>query len=156
MFIFVFFFSSRRRHTRYWRDWSSDVCSSDLRHANRHDGDQDEERGADVPASPHVVAACTASAVTNRTIRWRLWSTDVRIPRLAAAPPPFTRLTYAVSSLPSSCTRCGMKIPVASAARPSALISCPSQIPAGTYARVYQVTWENSARRARRLPPRPP
>src|SRR3712207_1862732 len=24
------FFSSRRRHTRYWRDWSSDVCSSDL------------------------------------------------------------------------------------------------------------------------------
>src|SRR6476620_5941232 len=22
-----FFFSSRRRHTRYWRDWSSDVCS---------------------------------------------------------------------------------------------------------------------------------
>src|SRR3712207_3861221 len=26
----MFFFSSRRRHTRYWRDWSSDVCSSDL------------------------------------------------------------------------------------------------------------------------------
>src|SRR3712207_6555443 len=26
----TFFFSSRRRHTRYWRDWSSDVCSSDL------------------------------------------------------------------------------------------------------------------------------
>src|SRR5258707_7095073 len=25
-----YFFSSRRRHTRYWRDWSSDVCSSDL------------------------------------------------------------------------------------------------------------------------------
>src|SRR3712207_6869609 len=29
-FIVFFFFSSRRRHTRYWRDWSSDVCSSDL------------------------------------------------------------------------------------------------------------------------------
>src|SRR3712207_3374718 len=27
----MFFFSSRRRHTRYWRDWSSDVCSSDLK-----------------------------------------------------------------------------------------------------------------------------
>src|ERR1035438_10765631 len=26
----VFFFSSRRRHTRCLRDWSSDVCSSDL------------------------------------------------------------------------------------------------------------------------------
>src|SRR5258707_11312592 len=29
-----FFFSSRRRHTRYWRDWSSDVCSSDLLYAD--------------------------------------------------------------------------------------------------------------------------
>src|SRR5207245_4526650 len=27
----VFFFSSRRRHTRCYRDWSSDVCSSDLK-----------------------------------------------------------------------------------------------------------------------------
>src|SRR5258707_2798278 len=32
--ISCFFFSSRRRHTRYWRDWSSDVCSSDL--VDRH------------------------------------------------------------------------------------------------------------------------
>src|SRR5690606_40256141 len=30
-FVFLsFFFSSRRRHTRFSRDWSSDVCSSDL------------------------------------------------------------------------------------------------------------------------------
>src|SRR5207302_4059447 len=28
--ILFFFFSSRRRHTRFSRDWSSDVCSSDL------------------------------------------------------------------------------------------------------------------------------
>src|SRR5690606_40954996 len=28
--ILIFFFSSRRRHTRFSRDWSSDVCSSDL------------------------------------------------------------------------------------------------------------------------------
>src|SRR5207253_7701190 len=37
---FYFFFSSRRRHTRWPRDWSSDVCSSDLvvspRHLNKH------------------------------------------------------------------------------------------------------------------------
>src|SRR5215510_8642882 len=33
---FFFFFSSRRRHTRWPRDWSSDVCSSDLvEHAMR-------------------------------------------------------------------------------------------------------------------------
>src|SRR6266542_5106286 len=30
LFCFFFFFSSRRRHTRCYRDWSSDVCSSDL------------------------------------------------------------------------------------------------------------------------------
>src|SRR3989337_2710562 len=29
-----FFFSSRRRHTRCYRDWSSDVCSSDLHDAS--------------------------------------------------------------------------------------------------------------------------
>src|SRR5690606_40694616 len=31
LLFFFFFFSSRRRHTRFSRDWSSDVCSSDLR-----------------------------------------------------------------------------------------------------------------------------
>src|SRR6266403_4250421 len=30
LYLFFFFFSSRRRHTRSLRDWSSDVCSSDL------------------------------------------------------------------------------------------------------------------------------
>src|SRR3712207_2452447 len=47
-----FFFSSRRRHTRYWRDWSSDVCSSDLatvtavreaQHCMRHRGPDENE-----------------------------------------------------------------------------------------------------------------
>src|SRR5438067_286713 len=48
LIFFVFFFSSRRRHTRSKRDWSSDVCSSDLGHAplsraakrRAHDGAQ--------------------------------------------------------------------------------------------------------------------
>src|SRR5690606_40193309 len=31
--LLTFFFSSRRRHTRFSRDWSSDVCSSDLQQA---------------------------------------------------------------------------------------------------------------------------
>src|SRR5688572_32260268 len=34
-FFFFFFFSSRRRHTRFDCDWSSDVCSSDLRSFSR-------------------------------------------------------------------------------------------------------------------------
>src|SRR5690606_40615780 len=36
-----FFFSSRRRHTRFSRDWSSDVCSSDLEKLDRL-GDQSQ------------------------------------------------------------------------------------------------------------------
>src|SRR5207245_4164966 len=32
------FFSSRRRHTRCYRDWSSDVCSSDLRPVSQLSG----------------------------------------------------------------------------------------------------------------------
>src|SRR5690625_4154951 len=35
--LFCFFFSSRRRHTRWPRDWSSDVCSSDLEHVEKND-----------------------------------------------------------------------------------------------------------------------
>src|SRR5699024_1007239 len=38
-----FFFSSRRRHTRSKRDWSSDVCSSDLNHLFNGYGLEKEE-----------------------------------------------------------------------------------------------------------------
>src|SRR5207245_8701261 len=51
-FVF-FFFSSRRLHTRCYRDWSSDVCSSDLRLRRR-------DRGiplSDPDAEVEVVAA---------------------------------------------------------------------------------------------------
>src|SRR2546429_3233758 len=43
----IFFFSSRRRHTRCSRDWSSDVCSSDLRFGiiSFHHGDNRINRG---------------------------------------------------------------------------------------------------------------
>src|SRR5437870_9344500 len=50
--VVVFFFSSRRRHTRWPRDWSSDVCSSDLRpEYEKHDGRrrQNEERDGEYP-----------------------------------------------------------------------------------------------------------
>src|SRR5256884_2865779 len=40
----LFFFTSRRRHTRCSRDWSSDVCSSDLIHAAAGADDADAER----------------------------------------------------------------------------------------------------------------
>src|SRR5206468_9413892 len=40
-FFFFFFFSSRRRHTRSDRDWSSDVCSSDLAESRLRDEHRD-------------------------------------------------------------------------------------------------------------------
>src|SRR5207302_7374503 len=59
----IFFFSSRRRHTRFSRDWSSDVCSSDLerdhrparaqvaKHAQRQGGErQHDDVGGTDPA----------------------------------------------------------------------------------------------------------
>src|SRR5438874_13587018 len=45
----VFFFSSRRRHTRSLRDWSSDVCSSDLS-ATWCLGMSEPDAGSDVAA----------------------------------------------------------------------------------------------------------
>src|SRR5690242_20952349 len=48
--IYVFFFSSRRRHTRLTCDWSSDVCSSDLQ----------RQRGDD--ATPVTVAVSFLAA----------------------------------------------------------------------------------------------
>src|SRR5712664_3919277 len=43
-----FFFSSRRRHTRSDRDWSSDVCSSDLVHVFELDAPKVQRREADL------------------------------------------------------------------------------------------------------------
>src|SRR3712207_8969901 len=58
--VYFFFFSSRRRHTRYWRDWSSDVCSSDLeqvpallRAAAAGSGEDGNAGGARTRASVH-------------------------------------------------------------------------------------------------------
>ena len=42
--VFFFFFSSRRRHTRSDRDWSSDVCSSDLGDADQGHYERRSER----------------------------------------------------------------------------------------------------------------
>src|SRR2546430_12928894 len=63
MVCYFFFFSSRRRHTRFDCDWSSDVCSSDLggggglEHATQLDRlfEEDESRFVQLPAAqlPH-------------------------------------------------------------------------------------------------------
>src|SRR2546421_5989899 len=52
IFFFFFFFSSRRRHTRSDRDWSSDVCSSDLSPAGRISKPRSPPRRTGSPNSP--------------------------------------------------------------------------------------------------------
>src|SRR5205085_5305782 len=69
--LFFFFFSSRRRHTRFDCDWSSDVCSSDLRFPTGDGG---------------TIALCdfaSAGASGNRYVSW--------LPVHALKPVPFSR-----------------------------------------------------------------
>src|SRR3989442_15897189 len=74
-----FFFSSRRRHTRCGRDWSSDVCSSDLEATaalgDVRDAVAEEEVGsasADVPPSKQDAALTRPQETGNRSKQGRL------------------------------------------------------------------------------------
>src|SRR5437868_14029474 len=83
MFVFFFFFSSRRRHTRSKRDWSSDVCSSDLYHGQlgqRQAWHRDSRQRQPGNGEPWGVEAADADAVqverseerrVGKECRWR-------------------------------------------------------------------------------------
>src|SRR5690625_2310435 len=60
----IFFFSSRRRHTRWPRDWSSDVCSSDLAAENAH------RVHPDLPLAASLSEALDGSHVTVLLTEW--------------------------------------------------------------------------------------
>src|SRR5437762_5393511 len=65
--ILFFFFSSRRRHTRYIGDWSSDVCSSDLGESRQRADRREYVSGqanpnSDRPLRRRRVAKAAASA----------------------------------------------------------------------------------------------
>src|SRR5690606_40850478 len=68
------FFSSRRRHTRFSRDWSSDVCSSDL-HLEALAGWASARGGADTVAR----AAAPAAAALPRKRSRRLSIRDLTV-----------------------------------------------------------------------------
>src|SRR5207247_6866780 len=63
----LFFFSSRRRHTRSTRDWSSDVCSSDLE--TIYAGAKLEDQDGGCEHSPDDEGAASAEAVPIHTGR---------------------------------------------------------------------------------------
>src|SRR3712207_6676527 len=75
LFVGFFFFSSRRRHTRYWRDWSSDVCSSDL-WTKRSSSDSAASRPTTAPPTVsewpprYFVVECTTASAPSSSGRW--------------------------------------------------------------------------------------
>src|SRR5690606_40840229 len=69
-----FFFSSRRRHTRFSRDWSSDVCSSDLGHFAWHRIRSGPKSGPELGRMVATSAVIPPVAVAHRllgTLRYR-------------------------------------------------------------------------------------
>src|SRR3989440_1378160 len=64
-FFIFFFFSSRRRHTRSDRDWSSDVCSSDLGLSNAEIGERLVI--AEATVKTHLLRIFAKLDVTDRT-----------------------------------------------------------------------------------------
>src|SRR6266550_1607212 len=101
-FVFFFFFSSRRRHTRCSRDWSSDVCSSDLVEAvedvlsglaERHPSrtivlfpEPSEDDGLDGSVEVDRYAAGHGRQICTETIRLRLRGNRVQAPASVVEP----------------------------------------------------------------------
>src|SRR5690348_9407808 len=69
----VFFFSSRRRHTRWTGDWSSDVCSSDLSGYR--------SRGSPAAASSTAGNDCAAPIAPRPARSRRYWAYSVSVHR---------------------------------------------------------------------------
>src|SRR5690625_5606569 len=63
-----FFFSSRRRHTRWPRDWSSDVCSSDLLSVERCGAQNPEHITAGDPELVRELAQIAGGALATMTV----------------------------------------------------------------------------------------
>src|SRR2546427_6245903 len=85
MVIILFFFSSRRRHTRFDCDWSSDVCSSDLHGAARADDAgavRPDEGGAALLGVPPQVALYPHHVLRGNTIRDGYDQPDAAVRRL--------------------------------------------------------------------------
>src|SRR5206468_6133780 len=105
-----FFFSSRRRHTRSDRDWSSDVCSSDLPAARPASAPRSSKRFNDsvagrrgrsqaLESETRTMRTCNAhfAATTIQTIKsYQPLSTDRKSTRLNSS---HDQISYAVFCL---------------------------------------------------------
>src|SRR5690606_40161838 len=66
--LYSFFFSSRRRHTRFSRDWSSDVCSSDLLLVTELEHVRGGQAGGDLGGAARVEQRGQARAGADRHV----------------------------------------------------------------------------------------
>src|SRR5256885_14287858 len=76
----IFFFSSRRRHTRLQGDWSSDVCSSDLWLLIKH-------RDGFAPVED-IATTQPRSVVSRRTLAEIAWHEGGNVEKAARGDPP--------------------------------------------------------------------
>src|SRR5256885_13156437 len=98
--VLFFFFSSRRRHTRLQGDWSSDVCSSDLKRNNHwvivlNHTSLAPRVPQTVPASAPRSEEHTSELQSpcNLVCRLLLEKKNIRLPRSVALTTPRTRAT---------------------------------------------------------------
>src|SRR5205814_5599390 len=89
--LIIFFFSSRRRHTRCLSDWSSDVCSSDLENYTGTGGKIVHFHKRD--SGRAIYTAHDGSVVT----RWQV-SNDRRFPRVPRSPTAIHDILHLVLS----------------------------------------------------------
>src|SRR5256886_4474077 len=96
-----FFFSSRRRHTIFDCDWSSDVCSSDLNAKQ----EEQRRRESQTPKYRHVPRHAGIDALTNSPASWtredraKIVEQHRRRSALAVARPPTTRVESSLSNV---------------------------------------------------------
>src|SRR5690554_5530095 len=79
----VFFFTSRRRHTRCGRDWSSDVCSSDLANKGMVSGKEKTEFGkleGEGAAGPHNAVFIVGCIALPHESRWQINGQNLAVP----------------------------------------------------------------------------
>src|SRR5690606_40230557 len=84
-----FFFSSRRRHTRFSRDWSSDVCSSDLLIKYYNDVGAAASNVTWIAPCRDVVSATVGGASRDGGGQCLDAEPTFRVPTMQFAPPPY-------------------------------------------------------------------
>src|SRR6266511_5647611 len=86
---FCFVFSSRRRHTRFSRDWSSDVCSSDLRPTWCARGTRGRDCRSGISTIAYeieVIADCSHRLLQGVSLRLAAELRDGEVPTVTGAP----------------------------------------------------------------------